>query len=360
MPQITDTTFLESKPDFQDAQRRWMAFWQKEIIDRPCSVIRSPKAGAPRASAPRYMAEAHHDATEVAQQVVTWAESVYWGGEAIPCYNPSFGPDMMSAFLGARLEFSRDHSTSWAEACIHDWEGALPIALDAGNYWWRRMQEFCRALGEAVRGKMVVGHLDLHSNMDTLLAMRGAERLCLDLIDMPETIDRAMRQVQALYQPIYECLYEAAGMAASGTCGWVQAYHPVRTNTIQCDFAALVGPEHFRRWALPALREEAAFLGHTVYHLDGPECLVHLDDLCSINGLDCIQWVPGAGKKPFEQWIDLLKAIQARGVSVWVPCNSESIKFYHRELKPHLVFYDCWAPNQKTAEETLRWLVANT
>ena len=48
------------------------------------------------------------------------------------------------------------------------------------------------ALAEAFRGKMVVAHLDLHSNMDLLLAMRGGQKLCMDLIDCPETIDRAM------------------------------------------------------------------------------------------------------------------------------------------------------------------------
>jgi hypothetical protein len=190
--------------------------------------------------------------------------------------------------------------------------------------------------------------------------MRGGERLCMDLLDEPETIDRAMRDVMSLYAPIYDGIYKAGRMDTTGTLGWVSAYHPVRTNTIQCDFAALIGPEQFRRWALPALAEEAAYLGHCVYHLDGPECLVHLDDLCSIAGLDCIQWVHGARNKLFIEWMDLLKSIQSKGVSVWIPCSVEEIPIYHRELKPNMVFYDCWAPNQKEAEDALKWLEANT
>ncbi len=351
---------LALKPDMPEATRRWLAFWEHELIERPCCVIRAPKAGRPRATAPPYMAGAHGDLPAVAEQALAWASSLYWGGEAIPSYTPSFGPDMVACFLGAALEFSDDAiRTSWAQPCIDDWEESLPIALNGENYWWQRMLEFCRVLRRTFAGQMLVTHLDLHSNLDALLAMRGGERLCLDMIDRPETIDRAMRQVRPLYRPIYEQVYEAAGMAATGTCGWVHAYHPVRTNTIQCDFAALIGPKHFRRWARPALEEEARLLGHCVYHLDGPECLVHLDELCAIEGLDCIQWVPGAGEKPFIEWIDLLQCIQAKGVSVWVPCTCETIKVFHKALRPELVLYDCWAPDEGAAEATLSWLAAH-
>ena len=111
---------------------------------------------------------------------------------------------------------------------------------------------------------------------------------------------------------------------------------------------------------LPALEAEAAHLGHCAYHYDGPECLVHLDDICSVKGLDCIQWTTGARNAAFNEWMDLLKTIQSKGVSLWIPCNTEDIKLYHRELKPNMLFYDCWAPSQEAGEETLRWLVENT
>lgn len=361
MAQGSCVSSLEFKPDFEEAKKRWLAFWNQEIIDRPLCAVRAPKEGAAAVAAPKYMAGAREDFGPVVEQVVAWAASLYWGGEAIPAYSPSFGPDQMAAWLGAELHFpEEDFGTNWVVPCVDDWDEALPLRLDPENYWWRRMLDFCRALADAAQGKMIIAHVDLHSNMDTLLAMRGGQRLCMDLIDCPEVIDRAMENVRSLYVPIYEAIYEAARMGTVGTCGWVPAYHPVRTNTIQCDFAALIGPEQFRRWALPALEEEAAYLGHCVYHYDGPECLVHLADICSIKGLDCIQWTPGARNEPFIKWMDLLKDIQARGKSVWVPCNAEDIKIYHRELKPNMVFYDCWARSEKEAEDVLKWLAANT
>lgn len=353
---------LELKPDFAEARKRWEAFWNHELLDRPCCVVRAPlHDDRPPKPGPRYMAGAREDLRSVAEQALEAASDIWYGGEAIPCYTPSFGPDMFAAWLGADLHFpENDFGTSWVVPCVDDWEAALPIKLKEDSYWWRRMLEFCRTLAEVMHGKMLVAHLDLHSNLDALLAMRGGDRLCTDMVDCPEVIDRAMEDVRALYRPIYEALFQAGGMEGVGTLGWVTAYHPVRTNTIQCDAAALIGPKQFRRWALPALEEEAAFLGHCVYHLDGPECLVHLPDLCAIPGLDCIQWVQGARNKPFIEWMDLLKDIQSRGVAVWIPCTPEELPIYHRELKPNLLYYEVWASSRRQGEELLRWLERNT
>jgi hypothetical protein len=351
---------LAFKPDFEESKQRWLAFWQQELIDRPVCVVTAARDDCERQPGPPYMAGAREDFGPVIEQVLAMGESTWWGGDAIPCYVPSFGPDQMAAWLGAELNFGEDERTSWAVPCVERWAEAAPLTLDPDNYWWRRTLNFLRALAEALRGKMLISHLDLHSNMDTLLAMQSGAKLCMELVDDPEAIDRAMVQVRALYQPIYQALYEAANMGEHGTLGWVPAYHPERTNTIQCDFAALIGPSHFKRWALPALAEEAAFLGHCVYHLDGPECIVHLDDLCSIKGLDCIQWVHGARNKPFIEWMDLLKQIQAKGKSVWIPCNAEDIKIYHRELKPNQLFYVCGVKSREEGEQVLSWLKDNT
>lgn len=361
MSETQNAPALEFKPDFAEARQRWLAFWDKDLIDRPCCVIRAPKEGVePKPGLP-YLAGTREDFGVVAQQALAHAESIYWGGEAMPCYTPSFGPDQMAAWLGAELVIPEPNfGTDWVVPCIADWDGWLPLRVDPHNYWWRRFLDFAEALAIAFEGKMLVTHVDLHSNMDTFLAMRGGEALCIDMIESAETIDQAMASIRPLYAQVYQDIYNAGRMSAAGTLGWVPVYHPVKTNTIQCDFCALIGAEHFRRWVLPALEEEAAFLEHCVYHLDGPECLVHLDDLCSIPGLDCIQWTTGARNKAFIEWMDLLKEIQAKGTSVWVPCNCDDIKVYHKELDPRLVFYDCWAPSERAADETLAWLTANT
>lgn len=354
---------LSLKPDLADATAHWLAFWEHQIIDRPACSIRAPREGVERVGGPPYLAGAVGDWQPVVDQALASLQGTYWAGEAIPAYVPSFGPDQMAAFLGGELVIPDDDShygTDWVLPNVENWDDSLPFVLDPDNYWWQRMLAFYRDLAAAFDGHAVLSHLDLHSNMDTLLALRGGEKLCLDLALEPEAIDRAMASVRAQYAPIYDGVYEAGAMARCGTVGWVQAYHPVRTNTIQCDFAALIGPKQFDKWVAPALAEEAKHLGHCVYHLDGPECIVHLETLCAIDGLDCIQWVHGARNKGFREWMDLLKRIQSLGVAVWVPCSVDEIPYYHGELDPTLVWYDAWAGSEKQADETLEWLRRNT
>lgn len=352
----------EFKPDFDQARERWLAFWDQELVDRPCCVITAPKdPSRPMPPHPPYMAGTYGDFGPIVQQLLARGEATWWGGEAIPSYTPSFGPDMFGAWLGGDLQFDpNNYGTNWVVPCVEEWDRSLPLRLDPANVWWRRMLDFCDALARGFDGRMLVAHLDLHSNMDALSAIRTPERLCMDMMDVPETIDRAMRDARDLYPVIYDGLYRAGRMERYGTLGWVPAYHPERTNTIQCDFAALIGPEHFRRFVLPALEEEAAYLRHCVYHYDGPECLVHLNDICSVPGLDCIQWTTGARNRPFIEWMDLLKTIQSKGVSLWIPCDPQSIRVFHRELKPNMVFYCCSAGSPAEGEAVLRWLAENT
>jgi len=352
---------LAFKPDFSDARLRWRAFWKREIIDRPVISIRAPKDGGKKAPAPPYMAGHDGNFDPVIRQALEWAENVYWGGDAVPCCVPSFGPDMFSAFLGAELKFSpQSASTNWAVPFVEDWNAVLPLRLDPQNVWWQRMQEFCRRLAQATEGKMLISHLDMHSHMDCLSAIRSPGRLCEDFMDIPEVIDRAMLNVRQLFQPIYDGVFEAANMGRRGTLGWIQTYAEGKGNTIQCDFICMMSPAMFRRWVLPAIEEETHTLDHTVYHYDGPGALVHLNDILGLRRLNVVQWVPGAGNPPLIKWPDLLKRIQAAGKGLHIYCSPDEVKLFHKELRPEGVFYDVWAKTEAQARETVEWLVRNT
>ena len=171
---------------------------------------------------------------------------------------------------------------------------------------------------------------------------------------------RALSEVRALYKPIYEALFEAGNMGRRGSIGWAPFYCEGRFATIQCDYICLIGPKQARRFALPAIDEEASYLDHCVYHLDGPGALVHLDDLLAIRGIDVIQWVPGDGKPPMIKWLDLLKRIQAAGKGLQIPASPEEVKLFHRELKPEGVLYCVNCSSVEEADGLIDWLERNT
>ena len=352
---------LEFKPDFAEARRYWRAFWAGEIIDRPGIMIRAPKDGVKQEPGPPYMAGHDGNFDPAIDRMLAHAGTTYFAGEAIPCHSPSFGPDMFAGFLGADLARSADSSgTSWSMPTVENWADALPLELDSRNPIWRRMVDFVRRIAERCEGKLLVSHIDLHSNLDALAALRWPDRLCLDMYDCPDLVDRAMVDVRKIYFEVYAALYYVGKMNQYGSLGWSPFYGEGRMNFIQCDYICLLSPEMARRWVIPALEEEASFLDHCVYHYDGPDALVHLDDILGIEDLHVISWVPGAGNPAHRDWIELFQRIQQAGKGLDIHCSIGEIPFFHERLRPERVMYSCWASSQKEADEAIKWLVDHT
>ena len=77
------------------------------------------------------------------------------------------------------------------EPLLRDREEIPPLAIDPANRWWRAIVDLTRLAGRRCPGKFLVSTIDTHSNLDCLSALRGPERLCMDLLERPEAILRA-------------------------------------------------------------------------------------------------------------------------------------------------------------------------
>jgi hypothetical protein len=356
-PPVTKTpvTPLALKPDLADAARRWDAYFAGEIIDRPIVCVTAPRHDARPPDGPvgtNYHDRVHLDLAEIGRRQMRAVEGGYYGGEAIPSVWLSFGPDEAAVFCGAELGWSAGSGdTNWSIPCIEEWTSAPPIALDPANPLYRRMLALYAAAADAAEGKAAMGMLDLHTNMDLVSGLRGPQRLCMDLIDEPEAIDRAMLQARAVFPALWDAVWRAGRLSEVG-------YAPY--TTLQCDFCCMMSPPMFRRWVLPALEEEAAIVGNVVYHWDGPGALVHTDDLVASKGLHTLSYVPGDGRGGHSAYIDLFKRVQAGGkaVQIWGP--QEEVKLIHKELRPDRAQYHTWAASQAEAEALLDWFVRNT
>jgi len=355
---------LQYKPDFEEARNAWNHYWAGECLKRPLVVVQAPRPSRPAIEIKdRYWNATHGLWDAQFAQIDAWLDAALFLGESIPFFCPDLGPDQFAAFFGAELKFSPDsRQTNWVEPRITDWRAALPLKLDKTNAAWCVILEYCRRLAEHARGRFLVGMIDLHSNADTLSALRGPANLCMDFYDCPELIAQAMQDVRRAFRPVYEAIYKAAGMSrTTGTIGWIPFWCEGRFATIQCDFICMVSPEISRRYILPALEEEASFLDHCVLHFDGPGALPHLDDILAIKRIDAIQWVPGAGQPPMHTWLDVLKKCQAAGKGLQIyDVTFDEIRILHKELKPNGVVY---CPNVKSETEAraiMAWLERNT
>lgn len=350
---------LEFKPDLEESAKRWDAFYAGEIIDRPIVCVTAPREGYKRPPGSNYHERVHGDMDDIIERAIASAEGTFYGGEAVPSFWTSFGPDEVAVFAGAELRWNEDSGdTNWSVPYVEDWEEALPLRIQNDHPLWQRMLEFYRRAADRMAGKMLISPLDLHTNTDLLAAIRGPQRLCMDLLEQPEMIDRAMDDSRAIFRELWDTVKEAGRMDESGYCHGI--YSMEGAAFLQCDFSCMISPAMFRRWVFPALEEEAEIVKHCVYHWDGPGALVHTDDLLASVGLHTMSYVPGAGHGGHIDHLDLLKRVQKGGKAVQVGGSPEQIKFMHRELQPEKVYYSTGVGSRAEAEELLNWFVRNT
>ena len=340
-----------------------MAWWAGEL-DRPLVWLVGYDPSVQNASQlPRYRYLSNYPLDMPAEAIVDEYEPLVaaarFYGDAFPAWWVNFGPGIMAAFLGACVHsVSQPQETVWfttpgeggvASKSIHD----LALAYDADNVWWQRVQDVTLAMVERWGGRLAVGHTDLGGNLDILASFRGTQGLLYDVIDAPEEVERLAAQITALWLRYYDeldtIIRPVQGRPCRGTTCWSPVWSTGKTYMLQCDFSYMISPAMLERFVMPDLVACCEHLDHGFYHLDGKGEIPHLDMLLSIPRLRGIQWIPGDGQAPPQEWLPLLKRIRDGGKLCQVFVSAEGARTIVRNLggKGFLL-----AINEGTAEFT--------
>jgi 5-methyltetrahydrofolate--homocysteine methyltransferase len=194
---------------------------------------------------------------------------------------------------------------------------------DPANEWWQRVLEFTRAAMAGWGSQVAVGHTDLGGALDVLASLCGTHRLLLDLYDAPGEVERVEGALTRLWLRYYDELHALIEPSHRGTAGWSPCWFPGRGYMLQSDFSYMISPQMFERFVLPSLTSWCDALDDAFYHLDGPGQVKHLDMLLSIPRLRGIQWVPGEGNPPAQDWLPLLRRIREAGKLCYVDVTRE-------------------------------------
>ncbi|MCG3181159.1 MAG: hypothetical protein BIFFINMI_03534 [Phycisphaerae bacterium] len=309
---------LKFKPDWPRAVERLMAWWQGEVIDRCCVGVRCRRNGAQRL--PDADARYWMDVDAQFNLIRRKAAATAWLGESFPCYWPNIGPETLAAYLGCRVEFGPN--TSWTHPLAAAPDGGIPeLKFDPSNeyYQWVRMATL--AAMEQLAGEAIVGVTDIHNAGDTLAAIRDPQQLCIDMIERPDEVKRAVAFLREFRRERFAENIEWT-KAQGGTTTWLSCFSTGVYACTQIDFIVLISPRMFREFLLEELDDAGCQAEHVCYHLDGPGEIKHLDALLAMKNLQAIQWVCGAGNEPQTRWIDLLKRIRAAGKSLHLSVDS--------------------------------------
>lgn len=296
------------------------AFWNGRLKDGPLMWVTVPQAtpGAP----PPEPDEKEKMWTDVDYYIAAAEDRLahtHYAGDALPVCHPWLGPDQFAAWLGADMTIKPKEFTSWVKPFVDDWSKFPEFKIDHNNKWWKLYLELLRRCAEAGKDKWITAYPDLHTGIDGLSAIRGPEKLMIDMIEEPKTIHRAMEQMTGLWKYIVDTVSDIVLPTGQGTSNWTMGYSSKRFVCIgQNDFSCMVSPQMFEDFCWQDNIECCAHVDHVIYHLDGPDAARHLPKILELENLNCVQWIQGAGNPHPSQWLDLLKQVQDAGKSMQV------------------------------------------
>ncbi|MEE4195161.1 MAG: hypothetical protein V2J07_08185 [Anaerolineae bacterium] len=232
-------------------------------------------------------------------------------GDAWPRWWVDFGPGIAAGFLGSNV--GADENTVWFDSDepvdLDTWQGSY----DTDNQWYRFARDITQEAVNRWGDQAQVGVTDLGGNLDILASLRGTQQLLVDCIENPQGVMRCVNQITELWLRYYRDFVSITDQAGRGSTCWAHLWSPGHYYMLQCDFSYMISPRMFEKYVMPDLAACCDALDHGFYHLDGKGEIPHLKHLLSLDRLRGIQWVPGDGAPPQEEWLDLLKRIRDAG-----------------------------------------------
>lgn len=336
------------KPDWEETKQRFNAWWAGEVLDRVAIAVTAPQPmQRPAPPTPEDPEQFQCDPEWLVDRFDTSFANTWFGGEAFPC------PTIMVGYAFLSTHVTYQHATIWIHPCIEDYATDLPM-LDFASEGWQRMMRVVRALHEAGRDKWLTSFPTVMCPTDLLSNLRRNQRLCLDLIERPDDVLRALDYITGIWFRAYAELGDALECREYGSSSWLPLWSPGMSSTLQCDFSCMISRAMFRRFVMPELQTRARWLTNAFYHLDGPGAIHHLEALCDIPEIKGIQWVAGSGQPDPIEWIPLLQRIQAGGKLLHISLSPGDVERALDNLRPEGLFLNTWCGSIEEAEGLLK------
>jgi hypothetical protein len=332
---------FEFKPDYERTRQRIEAFWQRELLDRPVVMFgleKPPEQQVPLpASGHATPAARWMDADYQAELALARLSNLEFLGDTLPIAYPNLGPEVFSAFYGCEIHFG-DYGTSWTDPILEDWAEADALQLDWQSPYLLKLHAMTEALLECSAGRFIVGMADWHPGGDAIAAFRDPARLAMDLITNLPDVQRLLARLEGDYFAVYDQFYDKLRGAGMPITTWLPLLSEGRYYVPSNDFSIMISPRMFQEIFLPGIVRECRFLDRSIYHLDGPGALRHLDAILAIPELHALQWVPGAGNEEFTRWVWVYQRAQAAGKGIQVICQYGDLEAIMETLDPRGLF----------------------
>lgn len=310
------------KSNWEQTRKHYINWWNHEglVIHLPNVIAPHPVADVQKPEPPTDFQFQHTDSNWIAKRQRYRLSRGKYLGDTIPIAAADIGYQTLSLYLGGSKPVFRE-DTVWYEPLMGDINSVGKLIFDPSNPWFQNHVKTYEETVATGKNLFFTGTPGLGSNIDVLSAMRGPEAFMLDLIERPEWVKKRLKEINQAYFQAFESLYNIYKLADGSSCasyyGW---WSPGKVALVMSEAAAMISPDMFKEFVVPFMEEQCHWLDHSVFLIDGKECLRFLEHLLAIDDLDAIAFDTGPHGQDGDDpvWFDLYKKILKAGKSVQI------------------------------------------
>jgi hypothetical protein len=354
------------KEDWTEAQRMLNGWWNHKVEDRWALGVIAKRNQPLTFSEPPALSDDFKtrwlDYKTMNAHKEAWFAKHCYLGCVFPEDTAYLGPGSLNAFLGSSIDFQKD--TLWYHPVYDNPEDVKRLHFDKNGFYWNWTKEALAYVSERANGKYIATMPDLIEGLDLLSELFGTQEFLLNLMDCPDAIHPLLDQLDELYFEAYDELSKLI-KSPEGYVPYMafNTWGPGRCAKVQCDFSAMISPDMYEEFVKPRIQKQCQRLDYTVYHLDGPDALRHIDSVLSIPELDALQWEPGAGNPHTGHkvwWDKVWKKVYAAGKSAFlhgVPAVEVEpfVKEFGQEGTLIITHTETENQARKLMDESIRW-----
>ncbi|MDR1537993.1 MAG: hypothetical protein LBU32_08350 [Clostridiales bacterium] len=328
------------------------AWWSGRSIGRPLIAIQAPRLVAEKASESIQKATPREFWTEfdvIYKRHLEAFKTYHFAAETYPRFYSNLGPTGLAAFLGSEPIFRKE--TVWYQPSV-DGPCEVHAKFDPNNPWLLWSLGLLQKGREVANGEFLAGILDLCEHVDVAASLLGTQTLLVSMMDEPSEIHRLLEEIQDCWLRVYDLHCSLNAVNGFSSYGPFQIMGKGRVAKLQCDASAMLSPAMFDEFALPLLSDQTQALDRSMYHLDGEDAIRHLDAVLSMEGLNALQWTPGAGKADGgdECWDFIYERALNKGKSIYALVHPKNFKRFVKKFGASGVFIATTAQSAQDAD----------
>ena len=313
--------------DWSRIKNTYEAWWNR-TLDRPVLNLtfygKDPQMPRPDGLITTEMFHLMNDpAMLVAKKMDYILRSSEYAVDGYPYIWIYLGPIFAAEYYGARAVIAQN--TVWYKPDEYLNADEIKIRLDPDSVFYPRTIELYKAFRKYFKDTVALSAPSAFC-FDYLAMLMDSEDLSCNFYDMPEEVRARLDEIYEVSLDIKKDLMQYVGNAP-GYTHWGGIFAPEPWDSMQCDFCAFISPAHFKTFVLPDLVKMVSDSPkYNYYHLDGEGELYHLDMICGIEDLKCIQWVANPGFPNDTKGWEVYKRISGAGKNIWYTGSLDSIE----------------------------------